>query len=109
MKRFKTFQSLSEATIMKPDYIPGAKVVWKGTSTPEFDKAGYKKGDVFEIVSGAAKIVAELGNKNGEFEKFLKAPDGKVYHLRGGKGYKSSDFTQHKAGGGMPYFLMAMA
>ena len=46
MQRFKTFksQSLSEATIMKPDYIPGAKVVWKGTGTAEFDKAGYKKG-----------------------------------------------------------------
>tara|TARA_B110000503_G_scaffold7643_1_gene10391 strand:- start:227 stop:1684 length:1458 start_codon:yes stop_codon:yes gene_type:complete len=102
MQRFKTFKSLSEATIMKPDYIPGAKVIWKGTSTPEFDKAGYKKGDVFEVVSGAAKIAAELGSKTGEYEKFLKAPDGKVYHLRGGNGYKSSDFTQHKEGGGMP-------
>jgi hypothetical protein len=102
MKRFKTFKSLSEATIMKPDYIPGVKIVWKGTSTPEFDKAGYKKGDVFEVVSGAAKIAGELGSKTGEYEKFLKAPDGKVYHLRGSKGYKSSDFIQHKEGGGMP-------
>jgi hypothetical protein len=103
MKGFKTYiRSLSEATIMKPDYIPGVKVIWKGTSTPEFDKAGYKKGDVFEVVSGAAKVAAELGSKTGEYEKFLKAPDGKVYHLRGGKGYKASDFVQHKEGGGMP-------
>ena len=104
MQRFKTFksQSLSEATIMKPDYIPGAKVVWKGTGTVEFDKAGYKKGDVFEIVSNTSKVAMEIGPKTGEYEKFLKAPDGKVYHLRGGKGYKSADFIQHKAGGGMP-------
>ena len=100
MRRYKSF--IAEATIMKPDYIPGSKVMWKGTGTPEFGKAGYKKGDVFEVVAGAATVAAEIGSKTGEYEKFLKAPDGKVYHLRGGKGYKSSDFIQHKVGGGMP-------
>jgi hypothetical protein len=49
MKRFKSFANLSEATIMKPDYVIGAKVVWKGEGFAELTKMGYKKGDVFEV------------------------------------------------------------
>ena len=102
MKRFKSFANLSEATIMKPDYVIGAKVVWKGEGFAELTKMGYKKGDVFEVTGSSSKPDLVVGKDSASHEKFLKAPDGKILHLRGGIGYKSSSFTQHKEGGGMP-------
>ena len=101
MRRFKTFKSLAEASLMKPDYVIGHKVVWKGTDFAELGRLGYNKGDVFEIVSGG-KVEVSVGKETGEFEKFIKGPDGKVIRIKGGAGYKSSAFTHYKEGGGIP-------
>jgi hypothetical protein len=101
MRRFKTFASINEASLMKPDYVIGHKVVWKGTDFAELGKLGYTKGDVFEIVSGG-KVEVSVGKETGEIEKFIKGPDGKVIRLKGGQGYKSSAFTHYKEGGGIP-------
>ena len=84
MRRFKTFASINEASLMKPDYVIGHKVVWKGTDFAELGKLGYTKGDVFEIVSGG-KVEVSVGKETGEIEKFIKGPDGKVIRLKADK------------------------
>jgi len=100
MRRFKTF--VAEASILKPDYVVGHKVVFKGKDFPTLVKMGYKEGDIFEIVGPVSKVDAFDGKEDGEFEKFLKAPDGKIIHVKGGQGTRSSAFTHYKEGGGMP-------
>jgi len=100
MRKFKSF--ISEASIMKPDYVVGHKVSWKGSDFAELGKLGYNKGDVFEIVGPGQKVAAVVGKEGSEYEKFLKGPDGKVIHIRGGLSYKASAFTHYKEGGGIP-------
>ena len=100
MQKFKSF--ITEASIMKPDYVIGHKVIWKGSDFSELNKLGYKKGDVFEIVGAGQKVELVVGKEGSDHEKFLKGPDGKVIHVRGGLGYKSSAFTHFKEGGGIP-------
>lgn len=102
MKRFK--QVISEASVLKPDYVIGHKFVWKGIGVKEFENAKYKKGDVFEIVPAPSKLekVPLIGNEDGAFEKFLKGPDNKVWRMKGSAGYKASSFTHMKSSGSSP-------
>lgn len=96
---FKKF--ISEASIVKPEYVEGHKFAWNGTSIKEFDRAGYKKNDIFTIV-GKSNDAIVIGN-SGDYEKYLQAPDGKVYLFRGNKSFKSTSFTHVKGeGGGIP-------
>ena len=100
MRKFKSF--ISEASIMKPDYVNGHKVTYKGSGFSELDKLGYKKGDVFEIVGETPRVDLAVGKEGSDFTKYLKGPDGKIILLRGGLSYKASSFTHYKEGGEMP-------
>ena len=92
---------ISEASIVKPEYVEGHKFAWNGTSIKEFDIARYKKNDIFTIV-GKSNDAITIGN-TGEYEKYLQAPDGKVYLFRGNKSFKSTSFTHVKGeGAGIP-------
>ena len=97
MKNFKSF--ITEASVMKPDYVPGHKFVWKGDGVKEF--GNYKKGDVFAVVAPSDDVVL-VGKEDGEYEKYLQAPDGKVFLFKGGLSYKSSSFTHLKSAGSPP-------
>lgn len=100
VKSFKQF--ISEASIVKPDYVVGHKFSWNGTSIKEFDAAGYKRNDIFTIVDKVdnAKLI---GSPKGEYEKYLQGPDGKVFLFKGNKSFKSTSFTHVRgAGTGIP-------
>ena len=84
---------------MKPDYVVGHKFVWKGSGIKEFE--AYKEGDIFEIVP-PKKRATLVGNEDGAEEKYVKAPDGKVFRFKGGAGFKNTAFTHYKEGGGTP-------
>ena len=101
MKKFDQYfeTSITEGSVMKPDYVVGHKFSWNGKGVAEF--SDYKKGDVFEIVPPTSNATL-IGKEDGELEKFLKAPDGKVFRLKGGAGYKSASFTHSKEGGSPP-------
>ena len=99
MQRFKNY--FTEASILKPDYVVGHKFVYNGKGIKEFANAGYKEGDVFEIVS-ATKGAIQIGKDDGTAEKYLKGPDNKVYLFRGGFGFKASSFTHLKTEGDAP-------
>jgi hypothetical protein len=98
-KRFKTY--FTEASILKPDYVIGHKFSWNGKGIKEFEDAGYKRNDQFVIVGPTDKATL-LGTKDGKFEKYLLAPDGKTWLFKGGVGYKASSFTHVKESGGTP-------
>ena len=101
MKKFNQFLeiSITEGSVMKSDYVAGHKFVWNGKGVAEF--SAYKSGDVFEIVPSTPNATL-VGKETAEYEKFLKAPDGKVFRLKGGAGYKSSSFTHAKESGSPP-------
>lgn len=93
---------ISEASIVKPDYVVGHKFSWNGASIKEFEQAGYKRNDVFTIVDTTAGATL-IGSPNGEYEKYLKGPDGKVFLFKGNKAFKSTSFTHIRgAGAGIP-------
>lgn len=97
---FKKF--ISEASIVKPDYVVGHKFSWNGTSIKEFEKAGYKRNDIFTIVDKTDTAIL-IGSPNGDYEKYLQGPDGKVFLFRGNKAFKSTAFTHVRgAGAGIP-------
>lgn len=100
MRKFKTF--IAEASVMKPDYVVGHKVIFNGKGFKELLQLGYKKGDIFELVGPGQKVALTVGKDDAPFEKFLLAPDGKIVHMKGAAGYKSSSFTHDKGAGGMP-------
>lgn len=100
MRKFKTF--ISEASVMKPDYVVGHKVIFNGKGFKELLQLGYKKGDIFELVGPGQKVALTVGKDDAPFEKFLLAPDGKIIHMKGAAGYKSSSFTHDKGAGAMP-------
>lgn len=99
MKRFSSF--IAEASFLKPDYVIGHKIMFNGKGFSELEGLGYKKGDVFEIV-GATTAIKTFGSADGAEEKYLKGPDGKVLHMKGATGYKSSSFTHVKESGSPP-------
>ena len=97
----KSFYShvLNEASVMKPDYVAGHKFEYTGIGGKGLS-GSYKDGDLFTIVP-PAKNAIEIGNK-GSIEKYLKAPDGKVYKLLGGVGSHAGLFRKSKEGGKPP-------
>ena len=97
MKRFNSF--IAEASFLKPDYVIGHKVAYNGNGFKELDALGYKPGDHFEII---AATKADYTYGDGPAEKYLKAPNGKVIHIKGATGFKSSSFTHVKASGAPP-------
>jgi hypothetical protein len=103
MQRFKThmLSGLVEASIMKGDYVVGHKFVWKGTTIKEWLTAGYKAGDVFELVAQTDDAVL-IGTEDGKLEKWMKGPDGKVWHVKGSDGFKATSFTHLKSSGSPP-------
>ena len=100
MHKFKTF--ISEASVMKPDYVVGHKVIFNGKGFKELLQLGYKKGDIFELVGPGQKVALTVGKDDAPFEKFLLGPDGKIIHMKGAAGFKSSSFTHDKGAGAMP-------
>lgn len=97
---FKKF--ISEASIVKPDYVVGHKFSWNGVSIKEFDRAGYKRNDIFTIVDKKDSATL-IGSPNGDYEKYLQGPDGKVFLFKGNKAFKSTAFTHVRgAGAGIP-------
>lgn len=100
MKTFKRF--ISEASFLKPDYVTGHKLIFNGSGFKEFIDLGYKKGDVFEIVAPNANVHSVFGKKDADKEKFLKGPDGKIFHIKGSASFKSSSFTHMKESGSPP-------
>ena len=90
---------LDEASVMKPDYVPGQELEFTGGSIRGMETS-YRDGDVFTVVP-PTKNAIELGGK-GDIEKYLKAPDGKVYKLVGGLGSFGGKFRKSKSGGKPP-------
>ena len=97
MKSFNSF--IAEASFLKPDYVIGHKVAYNGKGFKELSALGYKPGDHFEII---AATKADYTYGDGPAEKYLKAPNGKVIHMKGATGFKSSSFTHVKAAGSPP-------
>ena len=97
MKSFNSF--IAEASFLKPDYVIGHKVAYNGKGFQELSALGYKPGDHFEII---AATKADYTYGDGPAEKYLKAPNGKVIHMKGATGFKSSSFTHVKASGSPP-------
>ena len=97
----KSFQDhiLSEASVLKPDYVPGHEFIYKGSGIKELD--GYGAGTVFTIVSPDKKAI-DVSGKGGNETKYLKAPDGKVFKFVGGKDSYNTKFTHNKAAGKPP-------
>ena len=98
MKSFKQISGLTEASILKPDYVSGQKFIYGG-GIKELSR--YKKGDIFVIVSPTKKFTL-IGKENSALEKYLEAPDGKVFLFKGGASTHSTKFTHSKSGGGTP-------
>jgi len=98
MKSFKSISGLTEASILKPDYVSGQKFIYGG-GIKELNR--YKKGDIFVIVS-PTKNFTLIGKENSALEKYLEAPDGKVFLFKGGASTHSTKFTHSKSGGGTP-------
>ena len=97
MKRFSSF--IAEASFLKPDYVIGHKVAYNGKGFKELSALGYKAGDHFEII---AATKADYTYGDGPEEKYLKAPNGKVIHMKGSTSFKSSSFTHVKTSGSPP-------
>ena len=93
--------NVSEASILKPDYVAGQKFQYKG-DWKDLNKHGYEKGDIFQIVKPTTKVVDVIGSEDAEHEKFLQGKDGKVVHIKGGVGYRAGSFTHLKASGSPP-------
>ena len=102
MRRFKTFATINEASVMKSDYVAGHKVVFNGKGFKELLQLGYKKGDIFELVGPGQKVALSVGKADAPNEKFLLGPDGKIIQMNGADGFKSTSFTHHKESGAMP-------
>ena len=100
MRRYNTF--ITEASFLKPDYVIGHKVMYNGKGFKDLDVLGYKKGDTFEIVGQTKNVAKMFGSEDGAAEKFLKAPDGKIYQFKGATSFKSSSFTHLKSAGSPP-------
>ena len=98
MKSFNTF--MTEASFLKPDYVVGHKISFNGTGFRELSALGYNAGDHFEIISPVSKV--DYTHGDGAVEKYLKAPDGKVIHIKGSTSFKSSSFTHVRASGSPP-------
>jgi hypothetical protein len=92
---------LNEASILKPDYVEGHKFAWNGKGVKEFETAGYKRNNIFTVVTGSEGAVL-IGSQDAENEKYLQGPDGKVWHFKGGLSFKASSFTHVKESGGTP-------
>tara|TARA_A100001015_G_scaffold270936_1_gene324041 strand:+ start:5224 stop:6651 length:1428 start_codon:yes stop_codon:yes gene_type:complete len=97
MKGFNTF--ITEASFLKPDYVVGHNIAYNGKGFKELDALGYNAGDHFEIISPTK---ADYTYGDGPEEKYLKAPNGKVIHIKGATSFKSSSFTHVKASGSPP-------
>ena len=97
MKGFNTF--ITEASFLKPDYVIGHKIAYNGKGFKELSALGYNAGDHFEIISPTK---ADYTYGDGSEEKYLKAPNGKVIHIKGATSFKSSSFTHVKASGSPP-------
>jgi hypothetical protein len=97
MKSFNSY--ITEASFLKPDYVIGHKVAFNGKGFRELDALGYKPGDHFEII---AATKADYTYGDGPAEKYLKAPNGKVIHIKGATEFKSGSFTHVKASGSPP-------
>ena len=97
MKGFNTF--ITEASFLKPDYVIGHKIAYNGKGFKELSALGYNAGDHFEIISPTK---ADYTYGDGSEEKYLKAPNGKVIHIKGSTSFKSSSFTHVKASGSPP-------
>ena len=98
-RNFRTY--LSEASILKPDYVEGHKFAWNGKGIKEFEQAGYKRNDTFTVVTGSDGATL-IGNADADNEKYLQGPDGKVWHFKGGLSFKATSFTHVKESGGTP-------
>ena len=90
---------LVEASILKPDYVIGHKFLYKG-GIKEMDKEGFKHGDIFTAVKPTKKAIF-IGSEDGSNEKWLESGK-KVFHVKGGLGYKSAYFNHVKESGGTP-------
>ena len=90
---------LVEASILKPDYVIGHKFLYKG-GIKEMDKEGFKHGDIFVAVKPTKKAIF-IGDEEGANEKYLQSGK-KVFHVKGGLGYKSAYFNHVKESGGTP-------
>ena len=109
MKSFSQYQvdprPIVEASVMKPDYVRGMKFMYVGKGFAELDKMGYKRGDVFEIISNLeirGAYDAFVSTDDTAPIKTLSAPKGETIGIQGSKGYKSSAFTHVKAAGSPP-------
>ena len=91
--------SLSEASILKPDYVIGHKFLYKG-GIKEFDNEGFKHGDVFTAVKPTKNAIF-IGDEEGANEKWLESGK-KTFHIKGGAGYKSAYFNHVREGGDVP-------
>jgi|TARA_B110000503_G_C7117245_1_gene400944 hypothetical protein len=100
MRRYKSF--IAEASFMKTDYVIGHRIMFNGSSFKELSDLGYNKGDEFEIVAKTTNPAKVFGSAAGAAEKYLKAPDGKIYQFNGATSFKSSSFTHVKASGSPP-------
>ena len=90
---------LVEASILKPDYVIGHKFLYKG-GIKEMDSEGFKHGDIFVAVKPTKKAIF-IGTEDGANEKYLQSGK-KVFHVKGGLGYKSAYFNHVKESGGTP-------
>ena len=100
MKRFGNY--ITEGSILKPDYVVGHKFIFKGNGFKELLALGYKKDDIFEVVSENPNAL-EVGPQGGDFVKHLKGPDGRIIKITGGSASaKSGNFTHLPAAGSPP-------
>ena len=91
---------LNEASIMQDKYMPGHKFEYTGSGGGKELSGSYKDGDLFTIVPPARNAI-EISGK-GNKERYLKAPDGKVFKLVGGESSHGSVFRKSKEGGKPP-------
>ena len=100
MKSFYSYM-LDEASVMQDKYMPGHKFEYTGSGGTKTLEGSYKDGDIFTIVNPARNAI-EIGTGKGSKEKYLKAPDGKVFKFTGGESSHSSVFRKSKEGGKPP-------
>ena len=91
---------LNEASIMQDKYMPGHKFEYTGSGGTKTLEGSYKNGDLFTIVNPDKNAIEIAGR--GSKERYLKAPDGKVFKLVGGESSHSSVFRKSKEGGKPP-------
>ncbi len=96
------FESLNEASILKPDYVIGHSFIWQGTN--KIISSIFEPYEKVTIVKPVGNPDAFYGDEDGEYEKFFKGQkSGKFLHIKSNsQAPLSSSWTHYKEDGSPP-------